>query len=136
MNIVVIDGQSGRIGQLFVERVIKANLPCQITAIGANAIATSAMLKAGASMGATGENPVIVACRTADVIVGPIGILAADAMLGEITPNMAAAVGRSSAKKLLLPVNLCNHIVIGTQSLSLSAILDEAVDTLRQILNA
>ena len=136
MNIVVIDGQSGRIGQLFVERVTKANLPCQITAIGANAIATSAMLKAGASMGATGENPVIVACRTADVIVGPIGILAADAMLGEITPNMAAAIGRSSAKKLLLPVNLCNHIVIGTQSLSLSAILDEAVETLRQMLNA
>ena len=134
MNIVVIDGQSGRIGQLFVERVVKANLPCQITAIGANAIATSAMLKAGAAAGATGENPVIVACRTADVIVGPIGILAADAMLGEITPNMAAAVGRSSAKKLLLPVNLCNHIVIGTQSLSLSAILDEAVDTLRQML--
>ena len=136
MNIVVIDGQSGRIGQLFVERVVKANLPCQITAIGANAIATSAMLKAGAAAGATGENPVIVACRTADVIVGPIGILAADAMLGEITPNMAAAVGRSSAKKLLLPVNLCNHIVIGTQSLSLSAILDEAVETLRQMLNA
>ena len=134
MNIVVIDGQSGRIGQLFVERVVKANLPCQITAIGANAIATSAMLKAGAAAGATGENPVIVACRTADVIVGPIGILAADAMLGEITPNMAAAVGRSSAKKLLLSVNLCNHIVIGTQSLSLSAILDEAVDTLRQML--
>ena len=70
------------------------------------------------------------------MIVGPIGILAADAMLGEITPNMAAAIGRSSAKKLLLPVNLCNHIVIGTQSLSLSAILDEAVETLRQMLNA
>lgn len=135
MNVVVIDGQSGRIGQLFVEKVIKAKLPCQLTVIGANAIATSAMLKAGASMGATGENPVIVACRTADVIVGPIGILAADAMLGEITPNMAAAVGRSTAKKLLLPVNLCNHIVIGTQSLPLSAILDEAVETLRQILN-
>ena len=134
MKVVVIDGQSGRIGQLFVEKAAKAKLPCQIIAIGTNAIATSAMLKAGAAMGATGENPVIVACRTADVIVGPIGILAADAMLGEITPNMAAAVGRSSAKKLLLPVNLCNHIVIGTQSLSLSAVLDEAVETLRQIL--
>ena len=134
MKVVVIDGQSGRIGQLFVEKAAKAKLPCQIIAIGTNAIATSAMLKAGAAMGATGENPVIVACRTADVIVGPIGILAADAMLGEITPNMAAAVGRSSAKKLLLPVNLCNHIVIGTQSLSLSAVLDEAVETLRRIL--
>ena len=134
MKVVVIDGQSGRIGQLFVEKVTKAKLPCELTAVGTNAIATSAMLKAGAAMGATGENPVIVACRTADVIVGPIGILAADAMLGEITPNMAAAVGRSNAKKLLLPVNLCNHIVIGTQSLSLSAVLDEAVETLRRIL--
>ena len=113
---------------------IICKLPCQLTAIGANAIATSAMLKAGAAMGATGENPVIVACRTADIIVGPIGILAADSMLGEITPNMAAAVGQSSAKKLLLPVNLCNNIVVGTQSLSLSAILDEAVETLSQLL--
>ena len=136
MKVVVIDGQSGRIGQLFVEKVVKAKLPCQLIAIGANAIATSAMLKAGASMGATGENPVIVACRTADIIVGPIGILAADAMLGEITPAMAAAVGQSSAKKLLLPVNLCNNIVVGTQSLSLSAILEDGVETLRQILTA
>ena len=134
MKVVVIDGQSGRIGQLFVERVTKAKLPCELIAIGTNAIATSAMLKAGAGTGATGENPVVVACRTADVIVGPIGILAADAMLGEITPAMAAAVGRSHARKLLLPVNLCNNIVVGTQSLSLSATLDEAVEILRQIL--
>lgn len=135
MKVVVIDGQSGRIGQLFVEKAVKAKLPCELIAVGANAIATAAMLKAGASMGATGENPVIVTTRTADVIVGPIGILAADAMLGEITPAMAAAVGRSNAKKLLLPVNLCNNIVVGTQSLTLSALLDEAVETLRQILN-
>jgi len=136
MRVVVIDGQSGRIGQLFVEKVSKAKLNCELVAIGANAIATSAMLKAGASMGATGENPVVVACRTADVIVGPIGILAADAMLGEITPVMAAAVGQSHAKKLLLPVNLCNNVVVGTQTLSLSAILDEAVDLLRQLLSS
>ena len=116
------------------QRAVVAKLPCELIAIGTNAIATSAMLKAGASMGATGENPVIVACRTADIIVGPIGILAADSMLGEITPAMAAAVGRSSAKKLLLPVNLCNNIVVGTQSLSLSAVLDEAVEILRKIL--
>lgn len=135
MRVVVIDGQSGRIGQLFVEKVSKAKLDCELVAIGANAIATSAMLKAGAAMGATGENPVIVASRTADVIVGPIGILAADAMLGEITPTMAVAVGQSRAKKLLLPVNLCNNVVVGTQSLPLSAVLDEAVDMLRQILS-
>ena len=135
MKVIVIDGQSGRIGQLFVEKVSKAKLNCELIAIGANAIATSAMLKAGASMGATGENPVIVASRTADVIVGPIGILAADSMLGEITPAMAVAVGQSHAKKLLLPVNLCNNVVVGTQSLSLSAVLDEAVDLLRHILS-
>lgn len=134
MKVVIIDGQSGRIGQLLIERAVKAQLSCQIIAVGTNAIATSAMLKAGASMGATGENPVIVAARTADIIVGPIGILAADSMLGEITPAMAAAVGQSQAIKLLLPVNLCSNIVIGTQALSLSAILDEAVETLQRIL--
>ena len=135
MKVVVIDGLSGRIGQLFIEKAVKANLNCDLIAIGSNAIATSSMLKAGASMGATGENPVMVASRTADIIVGPIGILAADAMLGEITPAMAAAVGQSNAIKLLLPVNLCNNIVVGTQSLSLSAILDEAVELLRHILS-
>ena len=135
MKVVVIDGQSGRIGQLFVEKVAKAKLSCQLIAIGTNAIATSAMLKAGASNGATGENPVIVAARTADLIVGPIGILSADSMLGEITPAMAVAVGQSQATKLLLPVNLCSNIVAGTQSLSLSAILDEAVDILAQLLS-
>lgn len=134
MKVVVIDGQSGRIGQLFIEKVVKAKLSCELISIGTNAIATASMLKAGASMGATGENPVIVACRTADIIVGPIGILAADAMLGEITPAMAAAVGQSRATKLLLPVNLCSNIVVGTQSMPLSAILDEAVETLCRIL--
>ena len=134
MKVVVIEGQSGRIGQLFIEKVVKAKLSCELISIGTNAIATASMLKAGASMGATGENPVIVACRTADIIVGPIGILAADAMLGEITPAMAAAVGQSRATKLLLPVNLCSNIVVGTQSMPLSAILDEAVETLFRIL--
>lgn len=136
MNVVVVDGQSGRIGQLFIEKVIRANVPCQITAIGANAIATSAMLKAGAAKAATGENPVIVACRSADIIVGPIGILEADSMMGEITPAMATAIGSCPAKKLLIPVNMCNHIVVGTQELSLSALLNEAVETLQALLRA
>ena len=134
MNVVVIDGPSGRMGQMFIERATAANLPCQITAVGTNAIATSAMLKAGAEAGATGENPVLVACRTADVIVGPIGILAADSLMGEITPTMAVAIGRSDAKKLLLPVNHCNNLVAGTQALSLSRLMDEAVELLRSVL--
>lgn len=131
MKVIVIDGQSGRMGGLFIERAKAAALPCEIVAVGTNAIATSAMLKAGADAGATGENPVLVACRTADVIVGPIGILAADSLLGEITPAMAAAVGQSAAKKLLLPVNQCRNIVVGTQALTLSKLMDEAVELLR-----
>ena len=134
MNIVVIDGQSGRMGQLFIQRVRAAGLECPITAIGTNAIATSAMRKAGADQGATGENPVVVAGRTADISVGPIGILVADAMLGEITETMALAVGRSGAKKLLLPVNQCGNLVAGTQSLSLSRVMDEAVELLKTLL--
>ena len=116
MKVVVIDGQSGRMGQLFIER------------------AAAAMLKAGACAGATGENPILVACRTADIIVGPIGILAADALMGEITPTMAVAIGRSEAKKLLLPVNQCSNIVAGTQNMSLSRLMDEAVELLRSLL--
>ncbi|MDD3346137.1 DUF3842 family protein [Oscillibacter sp.] len=130
MRVVVIDGQSGRMGQLFIERAKAAALPCEIVAVGTNGIATSAMLKAGAEAGATGENPVLVACRTADVIVGPIGILAADSLMGEITPAMAVAIGQSAAKKLLLPVNHCNNLVAGIQPLSLSRLMEEAVELL------
>jgi hypothetical protein len=128
MTTVVIDGQSGRMGQLFIERARAAGVTGELLAVGTNAIATSAMLKAGADAGATGENPVLVACRTADIIVGPIGILAADSLMGEITPAMAVAIGQSRAKKLLLPVNHCNNIVAGTQSLPLSRLMDEAVE--------
>ena len=129
MTIAVIDGQGGRMGALLVEAMRRAGIgaPHRVLAIGTNALATSAMLKAGADQGATGANPVIVAIRTADLIVGPIGILMADALLGEITPEMAVAVGRSSATKLLLPVNQCSSIVAGTQQLTLAQLIDSAV---------
>lgn len=132
-NVIVIDGQSGRMGQLFIERAKAAGVPCEITAVGTNALATAAMLKAGAAAGATGENPVLVACRKADIIVGPIGILAADSLMGEITPAMAVAVGQSPARKLLLPVNHCNNIVAGTMNLSLSKLMEEAVEVLKSL---
>ena len=127
MNVVVIDGQGGRMGSLFIEKAKAAIPECSILAIGTNAIATSTMLKAGADYGATGENPVIVACRSADIIVGPIGILAADALYGEITPKMAVAIGQCKAKKLLLPVNTCNNIVVGVSDFSMSRTTEEAV---------
>ena len=134
MKVVVIDGQSGRMGQLLIDRMRAAGLSCEILAVGTNALATAAMLKAGADAGATGENPVLVACRTADIIAGPIGILSADSLLGEITPAMAVAIGQSPAKKVLLPVNQCSNIVVGTQSLSLSKLMDETVELLRSLL--
>ena len=133
MTVVVIDGQSGRMGQLFIERAVAAELPCELLAVGTNAIATAAMLKAGAKAGATGENPVLVACRKADIIVGPIGILAADSLMGEITPAMAVAVGQSNARKLLLPVNHCNNMVAGVKDLPLSRLMDEAVGLLASL---
>ena len=136
MKLVVIDGQSGRMGQVLIERVKAAALTCEIVAVGTNAIATSAMLKAGADAGATGENPVVVNCRDADVIAGPNGNLAADSLLGEVTPAMAVAVGQSPARKLLLPVNHCNNVVVGTQSMTLSKLMDEAVELLRAMFPA
>jgi len=132
-KVVVIDGQSGRMGQLFIERARAAGVSCELLAVGTNAIATSAMLKAGADAGATGENPILVACRTADIIVGPIGILAADSLMGEITPTMAVTIGQAPARKLLLPVNQCNNIVAGTMNLTLSRLMEEAVEVLKSL---
>lgn len=136
MKVVIIDGQGGRIGQSLVEKIKEAKLSCDITAIGTNSAATAAMLKAGADRGATGENPVLVACRDADVIMGPLGIIAADSLMGEITADMAAAVARSSATKVLLPVNMCNKIVAGTRSMTMSALISEAVTQLKEMITA
>ena len=130
-KIVVIDGQGGRMGSLLIER-LKKSLPeapaCELYGIGTNSIATAAMLKAGADYGATGENPVAVNVRDADFVIGPLGILAADALLGEVTAPMAAAIGRCPGEKVLLPVNKCRNHVIGVSDLSMSALVQEAVD--------
>lgn len=101
--------------------------PVEICAVGTNGIATSAMMKAGADYGATGENPVLVNVRDADLIIGPIGILCADALFGEVTPRMAVAVGQSHAEKILLPVNKCRNHIVGISDLSLSALVQDAV---------
>ena len=126
MKIIVIDGQGGRIGKTVIEQIREAKIDCTITALGTNSLATSAMIKAGADNGATGENPVVVGCRNADIIIGPIGIIAADSMLGEITPKMAEAVGRSDARKILIPVNKCFEVA-GVREMSLSQYVSEAV---------
>lgn len=133
MKLVIIDGQGGRLGQLLVEGIKKDSINCEIYAMGTNSIATSAMLKAGADFGATGENPVIVACRDADIIIGPIGIVSADSLLGEITPQMAVAVGQSKALKLLLPVSHCNNQVIGVKSITMNEMVRETVERLKEL---
>lgn len=121
MKIVVIDGQGGKMGKTIVEQLKACHPDLSLTAIGTNSIATSAMLKAGADFGATGENPIIVACRDADLIIGPLGIVIADSLLGEITPKMAFTIGSSTAHKLLIPVHHhCHHTIIGCQDLSLN----------------
>ena len=135
MKVVIIDGQGGRLGSLLVEAIKKDVPQADPLVIGTNAIATAAMLKAGASQGATGENPVLVACRDADVILGSIGILSADSLLGEITPQMAVAVGQSPAVKLLLPLNRCNNRVIGVRDATMSALVKEAVEALEELLS-
>lgn len=133
MRLLVIDGQSGRMGQVLIERIRSAGLPCEIIAVGTNAIATSAMLKAGADHGATGENPCIVNARDSHIIIGPIGIVFADALLGEITPAIAQAVGSSKAYKILIPVNRCSHYIVGCQETGLGEYIRmvcEKVDSL------
>lgn len=132
-KIVVIDGQGGRLGQTIIDTLVKANLEIELLAIGTNSIATQSMLKAGAKNGATGENPVVVAARDADVIVGPIGIVSADSLYGEVTPKMALAIGESNALKLLLPVSHCNNQVIGVKQISISEMATEVLDRIKAI---
>ena len=130
MKVLVIDGQGGGLGRQLVS-VIKERYPeVEILAVGTNSIATGAMLRAGADQAATGENSVVVASGRADVIMGTVGIVIADSMLGEITPRMAVAVGQSRARRILIPVNLCDNIVVGAADASMSKNVQYAADAL------
>lgn len=133
MHILVIDAQGGGIGRQVVASVREEFPDAEITAVGTNSMATSAMLKAGAHHGATGENAVIVGTRKADVIIGPIGIVVADSLFGEITPAMAMAVGKSGAKRILIPINHCDNIVVGIGDLGIKDLIREVIQVLRQI---
>ena len=120
MKIVVIDGQGGRIGKMVIEAILDITQNHELIAIGTNALATATMIKAGATKAATGENPVVVNAQTADLIIGPIGIIMANSLLGEVSEKMAIAISSSSAKKILVPISKCNHVVVGVQDLSLN----------------
>ena len=136
MNILVIDGQGGQLGSGLIRSILSRFHSVTVRAVGTNATATAVMLKAGAVQGATGENPVLVACRRADIIIGPIGIVIADALFGEITPKMAAAVAQADAVRILLPVNKCDNLVAGVPDLSMSTLIGDVIRKLELLLGA
>lgn len=127
MNILVIDAQGGGIGRQLITAIRQNRKDADITAVGTNSAATSAMLKAGADHAATGENAVVVCCRKADIIVGPVGIVIADSLSGEITPRMAVAVAQSNAKRILIPFNHCNNVIVGVTDFSTGKLIESAV---------
>ncbi|HEX3037607.1 MAG TPA: DUF3842 family protein [Oscillospiraceae bacterium] len=117
MQIMVVDGQGGGIGKTIIEQLrAKLGDEIEIVALGTNALATSSMLKAGANEGATGENAIVWNAPKADIIIGSVAIIAANSMLGELTPLMANAIAQSSAKKVLIPLNRCNIYVMSASS--------------------
>lgn len=134
MKMIVIDGQGGNVGRLLVKNIKESFPEVEIRAIGTNSVATANMLKAGADEAATGENAVIVGCRNADLIVGPIGIIIPDALLGEVTAQMAQAVGAAGATKILIPLNKCEVLVAGVQDKSTGELIDETIRMIRDIM--
>lgn len=133
MKILVIDGQGGGLGRQLVEAIVQAKLDVELVAVGTNSLATSAMIKAGAKRAATGENAVIAACRSADVIVGALGIAIADSLMGEITPAMAQAIGQSGAKKVLIPMNLCDIIVVDVPKQPMAQYIGSTVELIKRL---
>ena len=134
MTVLIVDGQGGRLGKQLVKEVRERFPQLPLMAVGTNSMATESMLKAGADRAATGENAVVVACRKADVIIGPVGIVIADALLGEVTPTMAKAVGQSEAVRILLPSDKCDTFIAGVGSNGMSALVEDAMDKLASLL--
>lgn len=134
MKILVIDAQGGGIGRQIIGGIRESFPDLHITAVGTNSAATSNMLKAGADQAATGENAVIVNCRSSDVIIGPIGIAIADAMLGEVTPQMAQAVGQSNAERILIPFQHCGSVIVGVSEKNTGRLVAEAIEQLHSVL--
>ncbi len=136
MKIAVIDGQGGGLGKSIIERIKKMNLvDMEIVALGTNSQATTGMIKAGAKVGATGENAIIVNSAKMDVIMGPIAVIIPNSIMGEITQSMALAVANSSALKILIPLNRCNVEIPGTTKYNINELLDFAVEELLTVKN-
>ena len=134
MKILIVDGQGGGVGRQLAAQIKETFPDVQLMAVGTNTIATSAMLKGGADTAATGENAVLVAARKADVIVGPLGIVVADSLGGEISPAMANAVAQSDAKRILIPFKNCENVIVGVSDYTLGHLIQQAIDELRKII--
>ncbi len=136
MRIAVIDGQGGGIGSAVIRRLKEEfGEGVEIWALGTNAIATAAMMKARANRGATGENAIVRSVERVEVIIGTVSVVMAEAMMGELTPAMAAAVAAAPAAKLLLPLNQENLTVIGVQREHLPVLIDQLIARLEQEYN-
>ena len=135
MRLVVVDSQGGGVGKLIIEKLRQVNKEIEIIGVGTNVLATQNMLKAGADKGASGENAIIVNASDADLIAGPLGIVIADSMLGEISANSANAIARSKAKKILIPFDNCGKEVVGVQKLKLPELIDLAVEEIIKIID-
>lgn len=127
-----MDGQGGGIGKALVEALHEKSPQMEIIAVGTNATATANMMKGGTVFGATGENAVVYNSKKVEAIVGPIGIVMANAMLGEITPKMAEAVSSSDARLYLIPMNRCHANLIGIENKKLSEYIIEAVERIME----
>ena len=134
MKVLIVDGQGGGVGRQLATQIKQAFPDVELMAVGTNTIATSAMLKGGADNAATGENAVLVAARKADIIVGPLGIVVADSLGGEISPAMANAVAQSNAKRILLPFKHCDNVIVGVSDYTLGNLIQQAIEELRKII--
>lgn len=133
MKILIVDGQGGGVGRQLATKIKEAFPDVRLMAVGTNTVATAAMLKGGADDAATGENAVLVAARKADVIVGPLGIVVADSLGGEITPAMATAIAQSDARRILIPFKHCDNVIVGVSDFTLGSLIQQAVEELRKL---
>lgn len=135
MRIAVIDGQGGGMGKVVVDRIRREfHDNVEILALGTNALATAAMLKAGANEGATGENAIIYNCGEVDWIIGSLSLIIANSMMGELSPGMASAIASSKAKKMLLPIHRSNIEIIGLKSEPLPHLVETLLGEIRQFM--
>ena len=128
-TVLILDGQGGGVGSQLV-KLLGPRLPedCRLLCVGTNVAATTAMLRAGAPEGATGENAVIYNAARADLILGPVGVILANGILGEVSPAMAAAVSGAGAVKILIPSASCGVYVAGVEECRLEEYLRRAAD--------